>query len=137
MDKTISIEEKKSFANIVKKFSFKKSERIHKTKDFQNIYNKGKIYRSAHLTIFVLNRGKIQKIPDVRVGIIIPRKVGKATKRNKLKRRIREIFRLNKHLIVPGHDILIYAKKSATELSFLELKQDVLELFRKGKIYSG
>jgi len=133
----MSIDNNKNPSNRVKKFSSKKSERLHRTKDFQNIYNRGKVYRSAHLTIFVLNRGKIQGIPNIRVGIIVPRKAGKAVKRNKVKRRLREIFRLNKYLIAPDHDILIYVKKSATELSFSELKQVFLNLLKKAEIFNG
>ncbi|MFN3967233.1 MAG: ribonuclease P protein component [Endomicrobiia bacterium] len=97
-------------SNRKKKFGFSKSERLHKTKEFIEVYKKGKAYQSDHLLLFVLARGQIQGIPGVRIGIVVSRKVGKAVKRNKIKRRLREIFRLNKHLLKPGFDIVVNAK---------------------------
>ncbi len=129
---------KHKISNGQKKFTFSKKERLHKTEEFKRVYKEGKVYKSEFLFVFVLAREQIPEIPDVRLGIVIPGKIGKAVKRNKLKRRIREIFRLNKYSIKPGHDIVIMARsKNLTELNFPELKETILKLFKKAKIFNG
>ncbi len=66
--------------------------------------------------------------PEVRVGIVVSKKVGKAVVRNRIKRRIREIVRRS-HL--PPAELMIVAKPEAAEADFAELTRDFLELLRK------
>ena len=51
-----------------------------------------------------------------RLGITVTKKIGKAVKRNRIKRHVREFFRLNKHSLPPGCDLVVIARMGAAEL---------------------
>ena len=63
-----------------------------------------------------------------RVGITVSKKLGKAVVRNRVRRRIREAYRLNEALFLPGWDIVIVARSRAVEVSFQKLTESLLSL---------
>ncbi len=63
--------------------------------------------------------------PSRRVAFLLPRGVGNAAQRNRLKRRLREIYRRNKDWFPAGHDCLVLPTAAAGKLSFEELKEQV------------
>jgi len=62
-----------------------------------------------------------------RLGITASRKVGGAVVRNRVKRLIREVFRLHKEIFPRGCDIVISAGKSAGDLDFRKVREELLE----------
>jgi ribonuclease P protein component len=66
-----------------------------------------------------------------RLGIAVSRKVGKAFVRNRIKRMIREYFRLNKHRLPPGADLVFVAKPHARDLETSELRAELDNFFDK------
>jgi ribonuclease P protein component len=60
-------------------------------------------------------------VPSRRVAFLLPRGVGNAVARNRLKRRLREIYRRNKDWFPAGYDCLIQPTVGAGKLSFAEL----------------
>ncbi|AAS80425.1 ribonuclease P protein subunit [Thermus thermophilus HB27] len=65
---------------------------------------------------------------ELRVGIVVSKKVGKAVVRNKVKRRLREILR---RLHLPQAHLLVVASPEAREADFAELFRDVVRALRK------
>lgn len=63
-----------------------------------------------------------------RVGITVSKKLGKAVVRNRVRRRIREAYRINEELFLPGYDIVIVARSHAVDVSFQKLTQSLLSL---------
>lgn len=63
-----------------------------------------------------------------RVGITVSKKLGKAVVRNRVRRRIREAYRLNEEKFLPGWDIVIVARSRALEVSFQKLSESLLSL---------
>ena len=63
-----------------------------------------------------------------RVGITVSKKLGKAVVRNRVRRRIREAYRLNEEQFLPGWDIVIVARSRAVEVSFQKLTESLLSL---------
>ena len=59
----------------------------------------------------------------------VSRKVGGAVKRNRLKRLLREFFRLNKDQLPERHDIVFIAKPEAIHLDYFTLTREMLEFF--------
>jgi len=69
-----------------------------------------------------------------RVGITVGKKIGKAHIRNRTRRRIREIYRLNEDRFSPGWDIVVVARSRAVEAPFDKLTQSYLSLAKKAGI---
>jgi ribonuclease P protein component len=106
--------------------------RLNKKNDFKNIYKKGFSFSSN-----LFNLKKIANRENInRFGIVVSLKNAKnATQRNKLRRQINEIIRENLQQIKTGHDLLIISKKSTKQYGFIEIKENLLALFKKAKIY--
>jgi len=64
-------------------------------------------------------------VPDRRVAFLLPRAVGIAVARNRLKRRLREVYRRNKDRFPAGCDCIIRPSASAGRLSFDELEEQL------------
>jgi len=67
------------------------------------------------------------------MGLVTSRKIGIAVKRNRVKRIIREIFRLNKHRIQPGTDIIFMPKADAVNLKYKELESVIISALERAK----
>ncbi len=95
-----------------------KSEIIRKRKDFKETLQDGKRWSGRYLSIFY-------KESDVRqVAFSVPRRVGKAVKRNRIKRLMREVYRRHKYEIGRLKLILV-AKNSAVNANFLEIEKEI------------
>ena len=69
-----------------------------------------------------------------RVGITVSKKLGKAVVRNRVRRRIREAYRLNEEKFLPGWDIVIVARSRAVEISFSKLNESLLSLAERADL---
>ena len=69
-----------------------------------------------------------------RVGITVSKKLGKAHIRNRIRRRLREVYRLNEDLFAPGWDIVVVARTAAIGADFEKLTQSYLALAAKAGI---
>jgi len=117
----------------MKRFSFSYNERLHSQADFNRVFKNGlKLENKAVKVLAYKNNGARLR----RLGLITSRKVGIAVARNRLKRRLREIFRTNKHLLEPGLDIIFISKPYGAALDYNSLKKSVLDLFKKADLYN-
>jgi ribonuclease P protein component len=96
-------------------FSFSKAERLLNPGDFVKANRSGRRKLAPHFTVVYAENG----LGISRLGITASRKTGNAVVRNKVKRLIREFFRLHKGDLPKGHDILIAAKTGAGRLDYL------------------
>ena len=69
-----------------------------------------------------------------RVGITVSKKLGKAHIRNRTRRRIREVYRLNEDKFQPGWDIVVVARSKAVDAPFDKLTKSYLALAKKAGI---
>ena len=104
-------------------------ETIKKNSTFKKIYSQGKSSATQFLVLYWLNNSKEIN----RFGFSISKKVGKAVQRNKLRRRLKEILRLEekKYNIERGFDIILIARQDSPSLSFKKLKVEVTLLLKK------
>ena len=65
------------------------------------------------------------------MGLAIPRAFGNAVARNRLKRLLREIFRLHKHALPRGVDMVFGARRMTITLNYKTLEPLVLDLWKK------
>ena len=92
--------------------------------EFHRLYSKGKSTGSSLLVIYF----RRTKRKTNRLGITISKKLGKAVIRNKIRRRIREIYRTNEDKLVPGLDLVLVARKGSVEATYWDLEADFLRL---------
>lgn len=72
-----------------------------------------------------------------RVGITVSKKLGKAHIRNRIRRRIREVYRLNEDRFQSGWDIVVVARSKALDAPFDKLTGSYLSLAKKAGILRG
>jgi ribonuclease P protein component len=94
-------------------YSFKKADRLLKRNEFIQLSKSGRKFFNDYF-IVLYAPGRYNRS---RLGITVTRKVGKAVKRNRIKRLIREYFRLNRQRLSGIWDINVIAKKEAADLS--------------------
>ena len=66
-----------------------------------------------------------------RVGVTVSKKLGKAVVRNRVRRRLREVYRLNESRFLPGWDIVVVARGRTVDASFSDLTRSYLALAKK------
>jgi len=118
-----------------KRFSFAYFERLHLQKDFSRVFKNGLKLENRSIRILVYKRN--DGLSTRRLGLVTPRKVGTAVIRNRTKRRLREIFRLNKHFLEQGVDLIFISKIETALLDYNSLKKSVLSLLKKAEFYRG
>ena len=72
-----------------------------------------------------------------RVGITVSKKLGKAHIRNRIRRRIREVYRLNEDKFQSGWDIVVVARSRALDAPFARLTESYLSLAERAGILHG
>ena len=91
---------------------------------FRRLYSKGQSAVSPYLAVYVRKNGRSGN----RLGFTVSTKLGHAVVRNKVRRRLREIYRLHEAELLPGYDIVIVARSRAMEADFAELTRAFLTL---------
>lgn len=72
-----------------------------------------------------------------RVGITVGKKLGGAVVRNRVRRRLREVYRLNEERFSPGWDIVVVARSRSVNADFATLTQAYLSAAEKAGILIG
>jgi ribonuclease P protein component len=105
--------------------AFPKEYRLLRRSEFRQVYEAGQ-RRSAPIGV-VFSRPNGLSI--TRLGITAPTKLGGAVLRNRVKRRVREVFRLNRLTLPAGWDIVVNPREAMATVEFSKLAQELLRLF--------
>ena len=119
------------------RFLFRKDLRLRKRAEFLAVQRAGRRVRSANFLLSYMSRQEEgNALPlTTRLGITITKKIDKrATRRNRLKRRIREFFRLHQHDIRGDVDLVVVALLGAAELPYSEISEQLAELFFRARL---
>ncbi len=108
------------------RLTFRKEERIRKRADFQRIFREGDKVQTPHFRVSICPNG----LSHSRLGVTVGRKIGSAVQRNRIKRRIREFFRLNKDSLPGSSDLVVTAREGAVSLNFWQVSEELKGLFR-------
>ncbi|MGD8915479.1 MAG: ribonuclease P protein component [Syntrophobacterales bacterium] len=104
-----------------KRFFLRKHERLRRRKDFELAFRHGSRRHTKNFAIILRPNG----LQFSRLGVTVGKKVGNAVKRNRVKRYLREFFRLHKHKLPPSHDVVIIAKEYAATLAYHDLREEL------------
>ncbi|NLH96594.1 MAG: ribonuclease P protein component [Clostridiaceae bacterium] len=105
----------------------KNTERLKKNSDFARMYRKGRFFPGKYLVVYLMKNNAGFN----RLGVSVSKKIGKSVKRNRVKRLIRESYRLLEPFIPVGLDIVITARKVDTTYSFADIMKEMKFLFKK------
>lgn len=101
---------------------------------FRRLYAKGNSSANRYLAVYCRkNRQSVN-----RVGITVSAKLGCAVVRNRIRRRLREIYRLHEPAFLPGYDLVVVARSQAVTASYRQLERAYLNLAgRLGLLHGG
>ena len=102
-----------------------KSARLRRTADYRQVYAKGRRRNLGILVAFARASGEQAS----RVGLTVPRALGGAVERNRLKRRLREAIRKHRAELGPGWDIVFHPRAEAKTVRFADLEETVRNFF--------
>ena len=94
--------------------SYRPRERIRKKKDFFYLYHKGIFARGKYFNLIYLPNN----LSYSRMAVVASKKIGNAVERNRVRRRIRELFRRNKDLLKLPVDMIVTTKKGVCDASW-------------------
>jgi len=95
--------------------------------EFRRLYSKGKSAVSPYFFIYCRSTGR----PENRLGITTGVKLGNAVKRNRARRRIRELYRTHEQGVPTGYDIVVVARTRAIYGRYDELEHSFVRQMRK------
>ncbi len=84
---------------------------LKKNSDFRRLYARGKSAANAYLAVYCRRNGR----PCNRLGYTVSTKLGHAVQRNRIRRRLREIVRLNSPRLKSGWDLVIVARRRCVD----------------------
>ena len=86
---------------------------------------------SGHANAYLVLYARRNRSQANRVGLTVGKKLGHAVIRNRVRRRLREVYRLNEARFTPGWDIVVVARSRCIDASFQKLTNAYLSLAEK------
>jgi ribonuclease P protein component len=102
--------------------------RLRNRADFNRIYRYGKSFANGQ---FVVYWSRQPVAEPFRLGVSASKKIGNAVVRNRMRRVIKEIIRLNGAKIVPNIDFILIVRKPAVEMETKQLEKSIMHVLRK------
>jgi len=98
--------------------------RLLRKAEYDSVYREGQRRSNREFTVFLRRNG----LERSRFGWSVKKALGGAVKRNRVRRRLREIVRLHREEILPGWDVVIHPRSTAATAQFALLVADLLKL---------
>ena len=96
---------------------------LKKNHEYRRLYSKGKSAAAPSLVCYCRKNGRDRN----RIGYTVSNKIGNAVTRNRIRRRLREIYRLHEGEVKRGYDIVIVARHRASEADYHRLEKELLK----------
>lgn len=107
--------------------------RLRNNMEFKRVYKDGKNYWNRNLILYV----RKNNMENSRVGYSITKKIGNSVVRNKVRRRMKEILRLNFSNVKDGYDLIFIPKRNVVDISYKELESAILHILKLSKVLKG
>ncbi|MBV4420035.1 ribonuclease P protein component [Clostridium tyrobutyricum] len=105
--------------------------RLRKNAEFRAVYRRGKSFSNNLLVLYVYKNRKNFN----RLGISVSKKVGKSVIRNRIKRLIKESFRLNCDNFKTGYDLVFIARNASNNKDYSNISSSIKNLIKKSGLY--
>ncbi len=118
--------------------TFPKSERLQHGHEFRAVYERGRKTVGKLAVLYVAEGSAAgeqrQQRAERAVGVVTGRAVGGAVQRNRARRLLREVYRLNKHKLKPNLRMVLVARTAIAGKHFSDVETELLNLFRTAGI---
>jgi len=111
-------------------YKLSKKHILKKNKNFQTLYRAGKSYSNKMMVIYVLP----QKDSQRRIGFAAGKRLGNAVVRNRVKRILREVYRLNQHLLINNVDLVLMGRQAMVKANSIAASKAFIDLCGKARI---
>ena len=101
--------------------------------DFKRVYNSGKSQGNKYLVMYVVENG----LGINRLGISVSKKVGNSVIRHRVKRLVKEAYRLHENMFNSGLDIVVVVRRGSDRISYHEVEDSLIHLAKIHRILTG
>jgi ribonuclease P protein component len=108
--------------------------RLRKREDFNVVYRYGRSFANSQFVVYWRRRSQRGSF---RMGVSASSKLGGAVVRNRLRRMIKEIIRLNAVKLLEDTDLILIVRKPALTLPYKEMEGSILHVLRKAGLLKG
>ena len=112
--------------------ALKFTDTLKKNYEFRRLYSKGKSAATPFLVVYA----RKSKRHTNRIGFTVSNKLGNAVKRNRVRRRLREIYRLHEAEFQPGTELVAVARYRAVTASYRQMETAFLSACKKLQLIS-
>lgn len=109
----------------------RRAQRLTATSDFDETYGQGRSYVGRYMVLW-LRSGEGAAL---RLGVVASRVIGKAFQRNRAKRRLREVWRTNRHHLHGEYDVVLVARRHILTAKWLDVVDELARLTRKAGLH--
>ena len=106
--------------------------RLRKHADYQHAYARSRKHFTKQMAYFFAPRpaDRRSETPGPRIGLTVPKALGKAHDRNRIKRRLRAVVTANLSLLTAPVDVILHPRRSVLTLEFAHLNREIATIFR-------
>ncbi|HOK08918.1 MAG TPA: ribonuclease P protein component [Candidatus Hydrogenedens sp.] len=116
-----------------RQFSFSKEYRLRKKKDFEYVFEKGKRFSGKGLVCYWFS----DEVSGNKLGIVVSKKVGQSVERNRIKRYIREYYRLNRPRFLKSGTLIVVARPEVSNWDHQQIDAELEQLLKTAEILDG
>jgi ribonuclease P protein component len=114
---------------------FGREHRLRSPLDFERVRRRGRRVNGTYLALSYLKQEPEAAEAPLRVGFSVGKRVGKAVRRNLVKRRLRESLRRKLAALTPGWDLVLSARAGAAEADYVALDAQLRELLTRARLW--
>ncbi len=115
------------------RFPHPRCNRLLKRSEFDQVFKLGSKQVGRHFVCYTVRREE----PGNKLGLVVSRKVGKAVTRNRVKRFVRETFRLHQGEFVASIALVVVARAEAAKVDFAACERSICQLLAREGLIRG
>ncbi len=108
-------------------FRLPRAARLRTAREFRRVYGRGVRAHGKAIVVVAFER----RAPGHRLGVSVSKEHGRAVRRNKLKRILREAFRLERPELPGRYDVILIPRKSDDHLQLETVRNELRQLLQK------
>lgn len=107
--------------------------RLKRSDDFKNVFENGRYLSNEYFVVYYFKNG----LNYNRVGFSSSKRIGKKVRRNRAKRLLKEVYRINEENIKKGYDIVLIARDGIFDVDFYKLQETFILTLKRGNLIAN